>query len=215
MDIINNTFLMDEYYNNLIKLYENGGGWARFYYGIFSNIINENNFKNCAEVGIGYGFHAKEILTNTKLNKLYLIDPMKYYPNDGFAVDVLQNGGFDPLVSKIKEHLTDFNSKYTWFRKSSITITEEEIPNESLDAVFIDADHSYEAVTQDLNFWWNKLKKGGWMLGDDYNNNFPGTVKAVNEFAEKNNFKMELLKKDINNKNYNFNKDYVIYKFIK
>lgn len=55
----------DEYYKNLIEIWKSGGenggpgGWAQYYYGIFSTAINNNNFKKCAEVGIGYGFHAK------------------------------------------------------------------------------------------------------------------------------------------------------------
>ena len=71
----------------------------------FSNVIKEQNFKVCVEVGIGYGFHAKEILDNTSVEKLYLIDPMCYYPNDAFATDVINYGGFELLVENIKKHL--------------------------------------------------------------------------------------------------------------
>jgi hypothetical protein len=94
----------DNFYEELINIWKTGGkdggegGWAQFYYGIFSKVIKENNFKNCAEVGIGYGFHAKEILDKTDVKKLYLIDPMQYYPNDQFATDVLNYGGFEKLV---------------------------------------------------------------------------------------------------------------------
>jgi hypothetical protein len=205
-----------DFYINLINIWKSGGengkegGWAGFYYGVFSDVIKENKFKNCAEVGIGYGFHARHILENTNVEKLYLIDPMCYYPNDGFATDVIKYGGFELLVNNIKLHLNDYNDKYVWFRQPSISITEEQIPNESLDAVFIDADHSYTAVTQDLEFWWKKLRVGGWLLGDDYNSCHPGTTKAVDEFAIRKNLKTEFLYKSNRD-----NKDYPIYKFIK
>jgi len=204
------------FYSDLINIYKTGGknggegGWASYYYGVFSDIIKTNDFKNCAEVGIGYGFHAREILENTNVEKLYLVDPMCYYPNDAFATDVISYGGFELLVDNIKHHLNDYNNRYTWFRQPSISITNEQIEDESLDAIFIDADHSYEAVTQDLEFWWKKIKVGGWLLGDDYNSCHPGTTKAVNEFAIKKNLKIEFL--------YKYNrevKDYPIYKFIK
>jgi len=61
------------------------GGWGLSYYGVFSAVIQENNYKNIAEVGIGYGTHAKFILKNNDIDCLHLIDPMKYYPNDGFS----------------------------------------------------------------------------------------------------------------------------------
>lgn len=38
---------------------------------------------------------------------------------------------------------------------------------ESLDAVFIDADHSYEAVRRDLEVWMDRLKPGGIIAGHD------------------------------------------------
>jgi hypothetical protein len=202
----------DEYYKNLIEIWKSGGenggpgGWAQYYYGIFSTAINNNNFKKCAEVGIGYGFHAKEILGNTNVEQLFLIDPMKYYENDGFAVDVMNYGGFEKLVKNINNHLSEHNSRYTWIRKESTEITVDDIPDESLDAVFLDGDHSYEAVSRDLPFWWKKIRQGGWLLGDDYSSCHPGTTKAVNEFSSINNIKMDFLFK---------RKDYPIYRFIK
>jgi len=44
-------------------------------------------------------------------------------------------------------------------------------------------------------------------MGDDYNSCHPGTTKAVDEFANKNNLKINFLKKD--------GVDYPIYYFIK
>ena len=55
-------------------------------------------------------------------------------------------------------HLKEHENRYTWFRKSSTTVSNNEIENNSLDAVFVDADHSYEAVSKDLPFWYNKLR---------------------------------------------------------
>jgi len=38
----------------------------------------------------------------------------------------------------------------------------------SLDAVYIDANHNYENVKQDISMWLPKLKDGGMMTGHDY-----------------------------------------------
>jgi hypothetical protein len=53
--------------------------------------------------------------------------------------------------------------------------------DESLDAVFIDADHSYEAVKMDIENWMPKVRKGGILAGHDYNSAWPGVIRAVNE----------------------------------
>ena len=52
--------------------------------------------------------------------------------------------------------------------------------NESLDFVFIDGNHIYEAVKADINAWFPKIKKGGVLAGHDYQ--FPGVRRAVDEF---------------------------------
>ena len=48
--------------------------------------------------------------------------------------------------------------------------------NDYFDFVFIDGDHSYEGVKKDIVSYWPKLKVGGIMGGDDYNNPLPGIV---------------------------------------
>ena len=53
--------------------------------------------------------------------------------------------------------------------------------DESLDSVFIDADHSYEAVKMDIQNWMPKVCKGGILAGHDYTSAWPGVIKAVNE----------------------------------
>jgi hypothetical protein len=50
----------------------------------------------------------------------------------------------------------------------------------SLDAVFIDGDHSYNAVKSDIIEWRKKVKSGGILAGDDYHS-YVGVKKAVDE----------------------------------
>ncbi len=53
--------------------------------------------------------------------------------------------------------------------------------DESIDFIFIDANHDYEYVRDDINAWWPKLKTGGIMCGHDYSVDFKGVKKAVIE----------------------------------
>lgn len=54
-----------------------------------------------------------------------------------------------------------------------------EIEDGSLDFVFIDADHNYEGVRQDIIDWRPKLRPGGFLCGHDIH--MPGVAKAVAE----------------------------------
>lgn len=55
----------------------------------------------------------------------------------------------------------------------------DEIPDASVDLVFIDADHSYEAVKQDIAKFAPKLRAHGILCGHDID--YPGVNRAVNE----------------------------------
>jgi len=61
----------------------------------------------------------------------------------------------------------------------------------NFDMIYIDADHSYEGVLNDLKNAYNKIKNGGYIMGHDYEHNMDktnnsynfGVKKAVDEFC--------------------------------
>ena len=52
----------------------------------------------------------------------------------------------------------------------------------SIDFVFIDANHEYDYVKKDIEAWFPKVKVGGIIAGHDYRNGWKDVDKAVNEF---------------------------------
>ena len=46
----------------------------------------------------------------------------------------------------------------------------------------MDAGHTYECVTKDLNAWWSKIKRDSYFGGDDYTKGHPGVQNAVWDF---------------------------------
>jgi hypothetical protein len=189
---------LEDFYRQTVDLNDSQtGGWASIYYGVFSQVINENKYKRVAEVGIGYGTHAKDILKTTEVDQLLLIDPMTFYPNDGFAEDVMKHtpivpgNNFNEFADLIRKELSPWQSRFTWFRQPSLSITNDQIPDGSLDCVFVDGDHSYSAVIADLTFWWKKVRSGGQLLGDDFW--MTDVSRAVNEFAQRNQLSYDFL----------------------
>jgi hypothetical protein len=52
----------------------------------------------------------------------------------------------------------------------------------SLDWVHLDARHDYESLKSDIEAWLPKVKRGGWLSGDDYDElKWPEVVKAVGD----------------------------------
>ena len=52
------------------------------------------------------------------------------------------------------------------------------------DVVYIDADHSYKAVRDDIAVWYPRVTPGGALCGHDYypEKPWPGVKRAVDEF---------------------------------
>lgn len=59
--------------------------------------------------------------------------------------------------------------------------------------IYIDASHEYDAVLTDLEAYKDLVVTGGILWGDDYGHGlFPGLAKAVNEFASKYGYRVEV-----------------------
>jgi hypothetical protein len=71
-------------------------------------------------------------------------------------------------------------SNFHLIRKSSSDAVND-FEDESIDIVFIDANHSYESVKNDIDLWLPKVKTGGVLSGHDYSIGFFGVIQAVNE----------------------------------
>ncbi len=80
-------------------------------------------------------------------------------------------------------------------RRSVMAVPSEvaarEFGDNSLDFVFLDADHSVEGVTADIAAWWPKVKPNGYLCGHDYGGwlcvgkerQYFGVKQAVDTFA--------------------------------
>lgn len=147
------------------------------YYHIFPQLINSFNLKKGAEVGVSTGGHSFALLEQTKIEKLYSIDP--YCSNEymQFSSDYY----FDILFLRVKYRLGIFGSRSEMIRKFSLDAVHL-FQDEELDFVFLDADHRYVAVKADLEQWYKKIRPGGIIGGDDYATIWPGVPQAVNEF---------------------------------
>ena len=56
--------------------------------------------------------------------------------------------------------------------------------NYTFDLVYIDAMHDFKNVTDDIEFWYPKVKTGEYIGGHDYDNEHPDVVEAVNKIFE-------------------------------
>lgn len=51
------------------------------------------------------------------------------------------------------------------------------------DLIYLDAGHEHREVLADIGAFWHLLRPGGLLLGDDYSPDWPGVMRAVDEFS--------------------------------
>jgi Methyltransferase domain len=67
-----------------------------------------------------------------------------------------------------------------------------------LDLVFIDGEHTHEAVKKDLEHWYPRIRPGGILCGHDfYKDKYPDLVTVVQEFASKMQLKLNFINPSI------------------
>lgn len=155
-----------------------------------STLFIKNHFQDKelagAEVGVYEGSNAESVLKTLKISKLYLIDP---YINDYNWRGNNLNEAKITAFQKLNNYPVEFIYKKSYEANVS-----------ELDFVYIDANHSYESVKKDIEIYWNKIKSGGVLAGHDFidnpHENTLGVIKAVIEFAVKNNLQLYVSNSD-------------------
>jgi len=147
-----------------------------------SKFFNENpEIKIGAEIGIAGGNHIKTLLEKTSIEKIYGIDPIDTI-QEGTGVNVESIfGGANNLHNEICEMLQPYGQRSEIIRSYSLDAAHH-FQDNSLDFVFIDAIHDYENCFKDIRAWTPKVRKGGFVMGHDWNHpDFPGVTRAVKE----------------------------------
>jgi len=128
-------------------------------------LFKEMGFKVGVEIGVARGFYSKWLLHGIPELKLYLVDPWLSY--DEYVEHHDQEGQkiLDDCLKKTQERLAGRNVEF--IRKTSMEAVKD-FEDEGLDFVFIDGNHSFEYVVEDIAQWSKKVKKGGIIAGHDY-----------------------------------------------
>ncbi len=136
--------------------------------GEFGKLLAERNLLgNMAEIGVASGCFSLEFLQWGAAHVL-MVDPWE--------------GIWEPYYQQALDKVRDYPDQRRILRMTSLQAAVH-TPDGSLDFCYIDADHSYEAISADLRIWWRKLRSGGILAGHDYLNPAYGVNRAVTEFA--------------------------------
>jgi hypothetical protein len=147
------------------------------------------------EIGVLRGGFSAQILGTWEGARLTCVDPWREFPSDEYVDNAnFSQGDHEKNFEETTRRLAGYGPRSRILRKTSQEGAGE-FPNESLDFVYIDAQHHYEAVREDIRLWYPKVKRGGVLGGHDYldgvvANSLFGVKRAVDEFAAEQGLKM-------------------------
>ena len=142
-----------------------------------------------AEIGVRTGDFSRHILEHWKGRLLHSIDPWREFDEQEYDdIANVRQAEQDRRYERTVEKLAHFGDRSHIVRSTSAEAATQFADGE-LDFVYIDAQHHYEAVKEDIALWRPKVKPGGILAGHDYLDGHIedvglfGVKSAVDEFA--------------------------------
>jgi len=153
------------------------------------------------EVGVHRGALSKQLLESFPDLILAMVDPWKSYEKD----DPYFISGDSCAMQTRAQQVDNYKAaceatEEMKDRRLILKLTSEaafnRIPWKKIDFVFLDGDHTFDAVAKDIASWWKKVRPGGLLMGHDYGHpacrTTWGVDKAVDEFASRENLPLTI-----------------------
>lgn len=130
---------------------------------ILGHWFKDLEFKNGVELGVERGMFSKILLDANPTMTLNCVDSWKYYSEYNARLNSRKD--LPEKFIETKERLKGYNVNYfKMFSKDAVS----EFEDNSLDFVYIDANHDLPWVMNDIVWWEKKVRSGGIVSGHDY-----------------------------------------------
>jgi hypothetical protein len=139
---------------------------------------------------VQFGHFSAELLLHWRCRRFYSIDPWKEFDQTVYVDRSNRDqAAQDRFFEEAMNRLVTFGERCVVLRVTSAEAAPS-FRDGQLDFVYIDAQHHYEAVSEDLALWRPKVRPGGILAGHDYQDGDTGTERfgvksAVDELARR------------------------------
>jgi len=143
-------------------------------------------FRVGAEVGVCSGIFSEILCKNIPNLRLYAIDSWDRYSMYRDFADKITHASYYKVAM---EKLAPYNCVVI---KDYSMEAVKEFDDGMLDFVYIDANHAYKFVKEDVREWTKKVRIGGIVSGHDYYKTKAGNmgvINAVDEYVKENGYK--------------------------
>ena len=151
-------------------------GWFNHQAAYDYLLANMPQYGTFVELGAWLGKSSAYLCDKATDQNITIIDTWEGSPNELTTTHKLATE-----VDIYKLFLENMGERNYNVIKGTSKVASKMFLKESLDVVFIDLTHTYEAVKEDIKLWLPKVKKGGYIAGDDYHPHWQGVIQAVDE----------------------------------
>jgi hypothetical protein len=123
-----------------------------------AELFGELGYKRGAEIGVREGIYSEILCRVNPGLELFCVDPWE--PTSTYTPRKVRR-----LEQETRDRVAPYNA--TLVKKYSLDAVKD-IPNRSLDFVYIDALHDYDSVIMDIIHWIPKVRRGGIISGHDF-----------------------------------------------
>jgi hypothetical protein len=160
-------------------------GWFA-YQDLYTDVVkNAGNDDVFVEVGAWFGkstnYLAQQIRESKKNIKFTTVDTWKGTDDEDIHQNIVGAFNGDIFYEFVDNTILSDNYGAIDMIKDTSRNAANNFSNGSIDYIMLDAGHSYDALKDDLEVWYNKVKPGGIVSGDDYGV-FYGVTQAADEF---------------------------------
>ncbi len=148
-----------------------------------AEFFRDKGFKYGAEIGVCDGRYSNILMDTIPGLRLVGVDPYTEYALDSKGRTQQELSG---KLDQAQKLLGGYEN-YELVICKSIEAAKL-VPDGVFDFIFIDANHPYEFVKEDIEAWYPKVRKGGILSGHDYyefRSGRGGIIQAVDEFVAK------------------------------
>lgn len=128
-----------------------------------AKMFARRGYKSGAEIGTYKGDYAYTLALKNPQATIYCVDPWLVYDEYKDTTDQFEMAEHE---QKARDRLKNFNN-IVFIKKMSMQAVHL-FEDGELDFVYIDANHEWQYVTQDIYYWARKVRPGGIVAGHDY-----------------------------------------------
>lgn len=136
------------------------------------------------EVGVKEGKFSAYMLGKFPGLKMVGVDPYEVQPvSDEIGYQTYEDWSFNKIMDDMWRRVGPHRDRFSLLREYSADAAPK-VTDGTADFVFIDAQHTYKGVSEDIALWMPKLKPGGILCGHDYDPTrprFADVMRAVDE----------------------------------